>query len=698
MSKTSAEDFNSNERIIQRATEVANKQFKLKMYHESIKLFTRAIEFSQTLDYSQIEKIREKIYKVSKRPPYLQHGDTIYHPKLVSLYDSRAAGFLKLNKHQDAINDSREMITIEPFSPKGYLRLGKIQESLRNDRDAFKTYSEGIRFIESGRKKLNLKFPPHYIEALVAQRNRLKLKFLEMMQKKKESKLIPIPEFNVPMTNESHKTSFSRSSSRDPLDSLPIEIIDLIVRQLSFSQIIKQCLLVSQRWYDVISSLSVFNNIVIKNNSRINEVQNCMKLVLKSKQLNNPYNKFQTLNSLKIGYTTISDEKFIFKYLFTKTFLKLIGSLDLQFHDISIKQIVELLQQSSDARKVISNLKSFKLQCVLSPTYEEILLTSFLPNLQSLLLLPAYHQSNHYSIPKDYKAFNKLSNLKHLYIVGDIKKSHGNIPFQSFFMEGYKTFSNLQTLQIVGYNFDEINRVSPNFNFLQNFPELRQLIFENNSNFTFRSLFKNIDLLERSKLKLFAFREREIKYKEPLTIYEPIHLHNFFHTVSILDLTGSCITYHGLNKILGICGENLTQLSIGFCANLIFQRNPFISNHGQFFDFDSLVTKCPNLIKLYLNQSTDFCDFSLTKLISAIKTHDGLKFLKTLDLSFNSGLSGYLLLELLKVRRIDHLILHGIDIQLQTINYMKTNYCERVDCILEKRNWREYGVNSYDPF
>ncbi|ODQ62340.1 hypothetical protein WICANDRAFT_60401 [Wickerhamomyces anomalus NRRL Y-366-8] len=700
----------SSEDVVATALEVGNKQFKLQKYDECVKIYSKAIELVESLSQKTILKLR-KSYGLTERPAYLKQGENVNHPKLLTLLDNRAAAYEKLQNYQQAVQDSQRAVSIEPFNAKGYIRMGKLMLFMKKETKAYEVFSKGVKRIEYGVTKYGIKVNPNLLQHLKAQKQQLTSKLNEQKAQVKESERYP----DIKRASESLVRSVSgssqerkrakTSSSLNPKGSsqlsrsfdlllwLPIEIITHIFSHLPLKDVLN-CLLVSPEWNHTLSRIpALFNNISISRFASLKQVQSCFSLLLKSRRSSH----IKALDHFRLHSIRRTDERQILNFILNKSSICFTGDVDFSFLDVTTEQLVDCLKRNSVALRKLETLKHLKLSCVLVPTAEESLL-ELLPNLESFELIRVPDNKRPSTLRRYQANDHTFPNLKKLTLVGDIKSKYPSIPFFDHFLNQVQSFPNLKSLTIVGYDFQTLNTASREFNFLQNLPKLQSLVFENNDNFNLSTFFKSHDLLEFKELKKFALREREIRYSEHLMHYDSFYLSRIFQNLRILDLTGSSITWQGLSKILKVCGSSLQQLSIGYCQNVIFKKGPFrVHVNGGFFDFENFFKWCPNLQVLYLNQSTDFNDYSLTQMVTALKQQELFKNLKLLDLSFNE-VSGYKLLDLVKVLKIESLILHGLDIHTETIKLMESSYCKKVESRIDKQSWREYGINSYNPF
>jgi protein DIA2 len=694
--------------VIQKVMDVAQRQFKEQNYTDCLKLFSRAISYARSMDQETIAEVR-KSYGLKERPSYLKETHMMHHPKLVSMLDCRAAVLEKLNKLEDALEDATMMVRVEPFNAKGYLRSGKILQKMEDMKKALKSYEEGLTMLKVGRHQFKLKLNESMYKILKDQKTILKNKIvydLEQTHTIKENSTLASVLFITETTQgkaaaegpkrKKHKADSTEPPQKplDPLDYLPLEIIHRILSLMPLKYALR-CRQISRNWNSLVPELPLFNDICMCPYVTVKDVSNCFQVLERSKK-GSVHKKIQRLH---IPSMSVNGERGILSQILQKSKVMITDTLDLTFMDITMQELVESFRLSDNVKSVLSHLKHLRLTCVFVPRYEEQLL-EYLPFLQSITVVPAPTRKAS-ALPKSYTASASIyPELRDLTIIGDLKKRYPSVPFEHFFTTTASgQLPNLRSLVVVGYDFSKLNSMNGTFNFLQSFPELHTLVFENNRSLALSTLLKSHDVVRLSKLTKFVFREPEVRNIEGLQVYELDYLRNIFGHLQVLDLTGSSISYPGLIKLLSVCGGSLKHLSIGFCSNIVFKRGRFTRDEllGQYFNFDSVAKLCPNLESFYLNQSMEFGDYSLTEMTQAITLKNGFPKLRLLDLSFNN-LSGYKILELVKAKKLHNLILHGVNIQPETIKVIEKVYCKRLESRLDKQYWREYGINSWNPF
>ncbi|KAF7947238.1 uncharacterized protein EAE97_004487 [Botrytis byssoidea] len=133
---------------------------------------------------------------------------------LLTALDHRAATYEKLDLLQPALKDAKEMLELKPELSKGYLRCGKVLQLKGEHQLALKIYERGLRKVKVDTDKDRLT--------------------LQSMFNKLQKSLAP-------------------SKTLDPLSYLPVELAEMIARQLSIRERMI-CLSVSKSWKRVLES------------------------------------------------------------------------------------------------------------------------------------------------------------------------------------------------------------------------------------------------------------------------------------------------------------------------------------------------------------------------------------------------------------------------------------------------------------
>lgn len=137
----------------------------------------------------------------------------LLEPAHLTLLDSRAATYERLQQWGLAIQDAKTMVKLSPTSSKGYLRYGKLLSShYQRHASAAKVYQRGCDMVDPNDARYAL-----------------------LMSLKQDM--------------EAHiaKAKQRRQGQRDPLGIMPYDVLDLIFSYLPFHRRVA-CMLVSRTW------------------------------------------------------------------------------------------------------------------------------------------------------------------------------------------------------------------------------------------------------------------------------------------------------------------------------------------------------------------------------------------------------------------------------------------------------------------
>ena len=163
-----------------------------------------------------------------------------------------------------ALKDGRELTKLEPIGCKGYLRTGKLLLGMNKKVDAYKCYQEGIYIIEKAIKDYNINVP----EKLFAS---LKLHYRELNRELKQKR----------RTEDEYKKVVKKTRrSTDPFVHLPIDIIEIIFRDIPMNHILRLHL-VSKLWYYTLTSIPSLYLFKCKSNIALSEFISGAKLFKK---------------------------------------------------------------------------------------------------------------------------------------------------------------------------------------------------------------------------------------------------------------------------------------------------------------------------------------------------------------------------------------------------------------------------------
>lgn len=722
---------------VEQSLNIAIDCFKRKKYVEALEIYNLIVRKIQKITTDELQTIRVK----NGLTPTPIIGPVV-HPKIGSILDQRAATYEKLNDLQRALRDGENLIKLEPISCKGYLRVAKLHTIMGNELESYKVLQRGVYTIESAIKKFRITVPEKLFESL-------KSKYAELNTKLKKrrnlTQLIGTTPKNTSsqaralqlnlddlMGTKRSKTiaSVSRTPSLspathslDPFDYFPLELVCLVFMHLPFSTVLK-CHLVSKNWYkSLILIPSLYTNIAFKNRLDKVEFQNGIKLIKKVHQ--NSSNKL--IKSLKLS-KSYRQEYFcdIIKFLAFQSNLKFVN-LDIVNPNASVGELLLSLIFSKVNTSNVSpkglepfetTLKSLKLG-VTSEIKHIPYLLGILDKLEELEIIQlslhesnktVYNQQQYPSIKQVFKDRMKVDNLKRISFIGytneDLKPNSSSIMIPILNLVLNKTSASLMSLTIVSQNLIHFNSSNISFN---QFPCLEEVYFEDNSGYSLSDFILGFTS-NGSSLKKLVFREKDLNTEFDVSTLRNLEFPRLSN-LQLLDVYSCNLTRDGLYKLLEVVnkgGEQLTSLNIGNSRKLSFQIDTFQrrisqSNPSGHLSISKILKLSPNLTHLYLNE-IEFDNFSAKMFYHELQEYDSsfenIK-LKLIDLSF-ARLDGIGLMSLFCVSskhgptfKLDELVLHGIDIKLQTIQLlMGKGYALTVLNDFHKAKWKEFGINS----
>lgn len=639
-----------NEELINDKLHLSKLYFKSNDYKNALKTYTELVRLIESYSLEDLKKINQH-YKYS-------HPILIFHPKLISILDQRAATYEKLDLLDLALKDGEKILKVNSFDVKGYLRIGKIHK-LRNDHlKCYKIYQTGVYTI----KKFKEKYP--------------EFKFNKELWHKLVSNYNEINSFLKSDKSKSSRSS-SRSSSEPPPKKLKLKNLDpLLYLNYDIVEHIFDLLsntykyhLVCKNWYQTLKLLRLNKSVQLKNK-------------ITSKEFNNGVNYFKTLKELDLTMLPTNDTDFY-------RIMELIVSNKLKISKFEIFKIIKLNMLFSKFDKYnfnfdFKNIRSFKGYVDKSP---HNLIIHLFPNLTHLeLIIKTENSKGHDTLVLNNKSlvrklYDNVPSIETLVLVSNMKLP---IPFLSYSF-------NLTKLVIVNFNFENIQHKFGVF--LKQCSNLKDLILENNNDFSFKMFMNNlINYKSDFKLNYLMFRE----YSISLTSLLELELLDFTNLTQLtkLDLYSTSLTNRGLLKLLGVT-KNVQSLVLG-SSNYLFFKNDIINNYPK-MSLIEILERCHDLKHISLID-LNLDNVSCRKFNQDLDSYSKVRKLEglTLELSFNLNINGIGLFNLLsKIDSIRVLVIDGISINQQSLQLIERNYGVLVknDPLLIK--WRRFGINSY---
>lgn len=664
--------------LIEDKIKLAILYFKSQDFEKALGAYNVLINQLKNLPRSTIKQIR-KSYNLLETPII---GPTI-HPKLGSLLDQRAATFEKLNQPASALKDGRELIKLEPIGCKGYLRTGKILYSLDKKVEAYKCYQEGIYIIEKSIKDYNITVPGKLFTSLKTQ-----YKALNVELKRKRT---------LAETKNTTLVKKTKIQTTDPFVYFPIDILELIFQDVPMKQILK-CHTVSKLWYYTLTSIPRLYEFKCRTNIALNEFVSGIRLFRKICA----YSSSKLIEHVRINH--VCNKQHLTKVL--DALIREQGilprNLSIMDKNFNLQVLFYLLAKSGWKLLNFQNLESLKIGINCSIKYGHALLNMFrkLRTLEIVVLVS--EKSLLDLIPIQDKLFRKFKDqeleeysLERLLLVNHPKLLSDNPnPISPQTYSPYpvllnRVFPELTELTLVSFDF---STTLPQFGeFLMQTPKLQKLYLENNQAINMLIFFQMlVNYKPAFKLQEFTFRESSVVSAISLTEFRLTDLPQL-KNLHKLDLYKNCLSVTGFLKILKISGKSIRHLNIGHSIYI-----SFVLHSTKMMYLYDILNKCPHLSHFCLSDMDidQQAMVQINKDLERISSH-----LQVLDLSFNK-IDGVSLIRMFErcliVNPIEQMVLHGMDISTDTIQYLiRKKYVKNVLMDTSRLKWQVFGVNSW---
>lgn len=729
---------------INNAISLGTTFFKNEQYKEAKNLFIKTLWLIKSYSEEDIIQIRAKHGLVNYDIPNVP----IVHPQLIKILDNIAACYEKLGELEKALKISSKMIKKEPFNLICYIRHGKILQKLFRDQDAYQNYQRGLKELNEVSKECNINVSKRLVDVVKYQMSLVKQRiqrtdastqenkqtssqrsFIDpikehqsLLKKQQQKDDIYVGERQLSLSHKRNRYSTMinskdtkhRSKTIDFIESLPLELLQYILNCLSVKDLIHLCQVShNYKWIVMTNYSNWFQDFILKSvtNKLFLQFHNFITKLYSKSLLEK--NATPWLHSLKLSSRLASDEPKLLQKLFTMLQNYRCDELILSVPNCATSHIVRYIVPNDNFCQNIMKL-SLTISLRSDKPYEIKLLNYFnsLTNLELIFdsaVVPVNHSSQNNSNNSDTSDLESLNNnwspnLQSYTLICDSKKVK-NFPTKNFFTSISNTKYNLMTkLYITGVTFCSNTE---DFKWLRKFPSLKELWLENNNNgklSNLLNLFKREHIFKNSSLEVLVFRENQIF---PRINMEAIPIQNLYHykhnlsSLRKLDLMGTSISGTGLHRLVAsLSSKTLKSLNIGDCPYIHMQQYPNDYNPNAFSPFD-FFPEFDNIEELRLPQLSSLNDQSLHML--ALQVPD-LQKLKLLDLSLNMSITGVSvyefiskLYEIKNKEPLDHLVVDGCSsISHITINSIKAlGYVKRIDCVYERKTWKQFGVNSF---
>ncbi|WPK25420.1 hypothetical protein PUMCH_002733 [Australozyma saopauloensis] len=702
------------EEVLDEKSKLAVLHFRSGSYTKAAELFSELVRSMDGYSETYLASARTR-YNLSERPIV----GSLIHPKLLQVLDQRAATWEKLKDPQRAFRDAKKMISLDPTSCKAYLRLGKLYLKEGKELEAYKTYQRGVFTIERAIEKLGLEVLPKLIAQLKEQYRKLNRE----LKAKKESSVNVAQQIEQKRTQQRRldevipakrpkKDTTPQRNPLDPFQILPFEIVEHIFRQVPGKDLFK-CHLVCKGWYTGLTHMPKLyrDSFVLRHRVNAREYFSGLQLMHRiEKNLALP-----SLRLIRLGATRDVDNLgYILESIITEKTLR-IKRLEIVNLDMNIDLLFQKLQKKDFERRGLESIESLKLG-INTSIYESKPLLELFPNLQRLeiLCLDCKLRGSSYKTLLQSKEYNHLmytagqrieSNICSLTLVNNPGLIEANQPGVQV---GSLTFlaspplldvryPELEEYTLVGYAITPA-RYGLLFSHLLSASELlRALYFEQVEGLTLHDFLQFICVAKpRCKLKTLTVRNATADE----ALIETFNVLDFgcLSELKCLDIYDSSISNKSLLKLLELANQEgaLEHINLGHPEKIAL-TNDRRSMGGDKLDFSVLLQAVPNLQSLVLCEQ-DLDNYSMRQFATDLSRVRGASWsLQYLDLSFCQGIDGVGLMSLLggNIPRVKTLVLDGLDINIQTLNYcVKKGLVGEIKCDPQKQKWIQYGVNS----
>lgn len=644
--------------IAERDLKIGIQYFKKQNFNDAITLFLKVIQIYQD-DFNTKKNILQKNSKVLQK-----NLNISYNKNYVNTLDCISACYIKTENLEKALKYSRIMVALEPFGCKGYLRLSKVYCYLKDQKRAYEVVKRGylkIREIKNDtNKKHTYRVNEQLYQLLKDEVRRLK-----------------------DLTSNSISTSQPLPNNTDPLKRLPMELIDKIFQEFSFTFQLES-LLVCKYWKNtLINSTHIFQNLRLKKNIKKLDFEKFLKFIARN---HHGFKSVPTyLKSLNLEPHE-SVEQQILTLFFEKDFA--IWNFSVHLHNINFHGFKSYFKTG---KAFLPNLKSFNLTVPLyiheAATLEDIL--KHCGNLEKLVLTVPKFDKRSKNVEKQPITFTKL---KFLNIT--VEKDVQNNPLNKILLDAFLFRNNFPVLKHLTLSFVNIQQETLKKLII---PELKSIEL-----FAIPGI--NIEcilgaMIEKCKTPNGNLEELKIVEKDTKEFQMAMDWKNsllnskILSNLNVLVIRNSCILPNLLDSILVASACQLKTCHLVLNKNIVFKNKSrsmmtLESPPYGFIKIEDILTQIPNIEEFSLVGCPRFNNETLRDMVKHASQHKLFDNLKYLNLSMNK-IDSNSLMHLFKYPcnlTLDKLVIQYCEISPDSVKYLlDNNKCKSIDYKMNDR-------------
>lgn len=638
--------------------------FKRQDYHGSIDVFVAVVHAYQ----DEFNKNRMRLERNAKRKTGRKGDEKVcYNKNYVNALDCLSAAYLKVDNLEKALRYARVMVSLQPLSCKGYLRLSKIHLLLRNDRRAYDILWKGYLKIREAKNDPAKKFVVN--ETLYRQ-------LKDELQKSKNSLQSGTESVEEGMPGSQQV----EAKDNDPLKVLPFELLCNIFAQFPLPFNLR-CLCVSSHWNETLTSTArIFESFHLKKNIRKQELTEFFNFLGKIYRHNNGrvFLKFVNIEPHE------SVEKSILQLFFSKELI--IESLKINLNSTNLFGLNPIIK---NGKVTFSHTKSLNLRVPLfvNETVSLLDILGRCENLEKLVLIIPKFDSRSKLVQQNAVRFAKL----HLLSVS-VEKEAANSIFNDTVMNnflGQNVFPKLRHLTV--------SRVKLSQKALKKIlnPHIETIELDSVPGISIASL---LDAMLGNTEPLSTLRE--LKIVETETTMDSSHRDwrnellnsKLLSNLSVLMLRNSCITPKMLEDILLASLCQIKSLHLVLNRHIVFQNrltNPSSTQTPyEYANISNLIAKVPHIEELSIVGCPGFNQLTLSELSKEAMTNHLFDKLFYLNLSMNKVEDNSLIQLFRKPYnlKLDKLVIQYCEVSPGTVKYLLDNkMCRSIDYKMSDR-------------